>query len=59
MKKKIKLKDKETGETLNLDTPICFVANGCSWEFDSIKELMNVCEDTEGNEKPKEIDKIA
>lgn len=45
MRKKIKLKDKETGDILNLDTPICFVANGHSWEFDSIKELMDACED--------------
>lgn len=47
MTKKIKLKNKETGEILNLDTPICFVANGYSWEFGSIKELMKVCEDME------------
>lgn len=47
MTEKIKLKDKETGEILNLKTPICFVANGYSWEFDSIKDLIETLEDVE------------
>lgn len=51
MKEEIKLKDKETGDILNLDTPICFVANGYAWEFDSIKYLTNACEDMEENEE--------
>ncbi len=49
MTKKIKLKDKKTGEILNLDTPICFVANEYSWEFESIKELVETLEDVEDN----------
>lgn len=47
MIEKIKLKDKETGEILSLDTPICFVTNEYSWEFSSIKELVETLEDVE------------
>lgn len=53
MKEEIKLKDKKTGDILNLDTPICFVANGYAWEFDSVKELTNACGDMEENEEPE------